>query len=394
MTIKEKRGAHRINSLNLLNYICLDEDKDFVHHGMGRTLNVSQTGILLESNFFLKPRFRLILKIELLDELVDVKGTVVFCHRGDDGNFEAGIRFIDLDERAHNAMREFIRAYRDVVYYERQASENPVDAGKVPFIKGPLFDYSYVADEEKYKEGDQIVEEGSFGTWLWVVLEGAVDIIKSTRQGPVKIARIGDGAFIGSLATFLSRDNVRSATAVAVGDVQLGIIDFERLRKEYLQFSSGFKGLLTCLDRRLRQVSELAAGCSPEKWCQAGFFEERNPLFRQGHKVDQFYQIEKGNAYIVRSTQDGAIGLAVLDEGDLFGDIAFLDLGQELKNAAVYGSEDLEYQAVAIKALKQEFNSCSMTMRNLIRNIAAYIAATSETATRFQINARRNEPSY
>ena len=48
MTTKEKRKHYRVDSLNLLSYTCQDEEGNLVKHGMGRTLNVSESGILLK----------------------------------------------------------------------------------------------------------------------------------------------------------------------------------------------------------------------------------------------------------------------------------------------------------------------------------------------------------
>jgi hypothetical protein len=50
MTSENKRKHERIQSLNL-SYICLDEDANIIKQGMGRTLNISESGILLETHF-------------------------------------------------------------------------------------------------------------------------------------------------------------------------------------------------------------------------------------------------------------------------------------------------------------------------------------------------------
>ena len=50
MTKEEKRKHSRIDSLNLLNYVFSDELGGGLTQGMGRTLNVSESGILLETH--------------------------------------------------------------------------------------------------------------------------------------------------------------------------------------------------------------------------------------------------------------------------------------------------------------------------------------------------------
>ena len=88
--------------------------------------------------------------------------------------------------------------------------------------------YLYVVDEEDFFDGEHIVEEGKHGSWIWVILEGVVDIVKEMDSGTIPIVRIGDGSFIGSMASFLLQGHIRTATAIAVGNVQLGVLDSQR----------------------------------------------------------------------------------------------------------------------------------------------------------------------
>ncbi|MCK5203902.1 MAG: DUF4388 domain-containing protein, partial [Desulfobacterales bacterium] len=50
----------------------------------------------------------------------------------------------------------------------KQQPESSVTSGKLPLIKGPLVDYSYIVDEEGFYDGDEIVQEGNHGDWIWV----------------------------------------------------------------------------------------------------------------------------------------------------------------------------------------------------------------------------------
>ena len=131
--------------------------------------------------------------------------------------------------------------------------ESKTVSGKLPLIKGPLVDYSYVVDEEGFYDGDEIVQEGNHGDWIWVILEGTAEIRKETKGGPIEILRIGDGAFLGSVAALLSGGRVRNATVKAVGNVQLGMLDSQLLANELANVSAEFKSLLTSIDSRLKQ---------------------------------------------------------------------------------------------------------------------------------------------
>jgi len=81
MTSNDKRLHLRIDSLNLLAYSCIDDTGQVVVQGMGRTLNVSQGGILLTP--------------------------------GEDDNYESGIRFHEMDEAAFQILMKYIKAFEE-----------------------------------------------------------------------------------------------------------------------------------------------------------------------------------------------------------------------------------------------------------------------------------------
>ena len=46
---------------------------------------------------------------------------------------------------------------------------------------------SYIAEEMSYSNGDVIIEEGSQGSWIYVILEGSAKVKKRTPRGIVTI---------------------------------------------------------------------------------------------------------------------------------------------------------------------------------------------------------------
>jgi hypothetical protein len=109
MTEEDKRRHPRFASLNL-SYICLDEDQKVVKQGMGRTLNLSESGILLETYFPIAAEHTVLLSIGLADELVDVKGRPAHVSVTGPELYEIGIEFIDPEERVLACVRQFLRA--------------------------------------------------------------------------------------------------------------------------------------------------------------------------------------------------------------------------------------------------------------------------------------------
>ena len=108
MTFKNKRKHQRFESLNL-SYVCLDENKKVVTQGMGRTLNISESGILLETHFPIEPEYLVMLTIGLEEDLLDINGKPIHSRSNDDGKFEVGIEFLDPDKDSILVLKDFIK---------------------------------------------------------------------------------------------------------------------------------------------------------------------------------------------------------------------------------------------------------------------------------------------
>ena len=164
-----------------------------------------------------------------------------------------------------------------------QQTESPVTSGKLPLIKGPLVDYSYIVDEEGFYDGDEIVQEGNHGDWIWVILEGTAEIVKQSDSGPLTLLRIGDGAFLGSVASLLAGGKVRSATVKSVGNVQLGMLDSQLLANELANVSNDFKNMIISIDTRLRQLIEMAVKVNEQSRDIKGFIQGKKQLRLEYH---------------------------------------------------------------------------------------------------------------
>jgi hypothetical protein len=109
MKNQEKRKHRRVSSLNL-SYICLDEEGKVVKQGMCRTLNVSESGLLLETHFPITAEHTVILSLGLEDDLVELKGRPVHVNSRQQGVYEVGIEFVDPPEKALETVQKFIKS--------------------------------------------------------------------------------------------------------------------------------------------------------------------------------------------------------------------------------------------------------------------------------------------
>lgn len=258
-------------------------------------------------------------------------------------------------------------------------ASSPAGAGtQLPVIRGPIIDYMYVVDEEDFADGHEITSEGKHGNWIWVILEGKVDIVKQVDGSVIQLLTLSDGAFVGSTASFLMGGNVRGATAIASGNVQLGVLDSQRLAGEFAQMSTPFKGLVSGLDRRLRSLTDHVVNLRQGKTPDTAMLQSKSVLLKQGDSDERVFSLSEGEAVVVKRVGNAHVPLTTLSTGDIFGRLPFLDIGHEPDAASVIGGEDVKTVALDAGDLRKEFDGLSTTFRNLLEHVATSITVTTK----------------
>ena len=253
---------------------------------------------------------------------------------------------------------------------------------KAPLIKISFVDYMYVVDEEEFFDGERIIEQGKHGNWIWVILEGIVNVVKETPQGKMVIYRLGEGAFVGDIASLLLRDNVRIVTAEAAGNVQLGVLDAQRLTSEFACLDSGLREVIKSLDKRLGNMIS-AVGRLSKIINQDNFFKEKKQVVNHGANDKKLYIIKQGKAYVVRHEDDSFVPMITLETGDIFGNYPFFDFGHEPNGASVYGSKDLEIKALDVNNIQKEYENIPSMFKKIIENVATCISGATILACEF-----------
>jgi CRP-like cAMP-binding protein len=251
----------------------------------------------------------------------------------------------------------------------------------IKVIKGPFVNYAHILEEEDYADGESIVKQGGHGKWIWVVLEGIVNICRETPSGLLTVARIGEGCFVGTITALSIREYARSASATtAEGHVRLGLLDTEYLSREYSSLSPDFKLLLLSLDSRLRQVTDLVVELSMKNKRNKEFIKDKKALLKKGAPEKKAFKINAGELCVIGESKKGPLALFLLEKGDIFGNLPFLDLGHEPRSASVTASEDSSLDEVDVMGLQDEYERLSEVFRNLVFNISTYIFMTTRMA--------------
>jgi hypothetical protein len=111
MSNSERRRYVRPESLNLLDYIVVDEHGVQGEYNMGRTLNISIGGILMETHVRLGVGQQVMITIGLEDELVDVMGRIVHARDHHDGTHHNGIEFFHASVEDRRVINGYVEAF-------------------------------------------------------------------------------------------------------------------------------------------------------------------------------------------------------------------------------------------------------------------------------------------
>ena len=111
MSTREQREAERKESLNLLDYVLVDDNGAPITRGMARTLNVSMKGILLETHIPLKKGQILLIAIGLEDNIVEIKGLVTHADTSGQDKFCSGVEFKKIDQENSGVLQQYLDAF-------------------------------------------------------------------------------------------------------------------------------------------------------------------------------------------------------------------------------------------------------------------------------------------
>lgn len=111
----ERRQKERRYALNFLDYQVISEAGEVVGRGLARTLNVSETGLQLETSQFFDPEQLLRITLGLDNELVQVTGRVVNSRPVTDDLCTSGIMFLEFNEADRRTYHEHFKTLKNAL---------------------------------------------------------------------------------------------------------------------------------------------------------------------------------------------------------------------------------------------------------------------------------------
>jgi CRP/FNR family transcriptional regulator, cyclic AMP receptor protein len=105
-----------------------------------------------------------------------------------------------------------------------------------------------------FKPDQSLFREGEASRCLFIIKRGTVAIRKMKGSAQVEIARVYSNEVLGEVSFF---DRLpRSASAIAVTEVEALVITFDALDKVYAQVPEYLRTIITSLTDRLRKANE------------------------------------------------------------------------------------------------------------------------------------------
>ena len=175
----------------------------------------------------------------------------------------------------------------------------------------------HIASEEIYKDGQVILEEGSSGDWVYIVLSGSVEISKTIEGRKFIITALEPGEVFGELGYLGAMK--RTATARAIGETTVGVIDRSFLDQEFNKLSGPFRSILVAVVKRFRNLIDRACEFSSRK--EARVQKTLSLTFKDRKSFVKAYtdNISKGGLFIMteRPLKQGEQFLLKLQVPDL-----------------------------------------------------------------------------
>ncbi len=102
-----ERGYPRVRHILLTAYQRFDDTGNLEEGSLGRTLNISEGGIMLETASPLPLLSKVEISLALKEEIIEVQGMVVHLRVNDRDRIETGIKFIEISDEARMKIRQF-----------------------------------------------------------------------------------------------------------------------------------------------------------------------------------------------------------------------------------------------------------------------------------------------
>jgi c-di-GMP-binding flagellar brake protein YcgR len=124
-----QRKYARVETCNLISYACLDAEGTMIKQGMGKALDISQNGLMLESSCPIESEYISLVSADPDDRLVGIEGKVAYTRRSRTGAYKIGIRFTGSHEENVQFAASLIKSFH---YRRKKQGAGTTTAARAP----------------------------------------------------------------------------------------------------------------------------------------------------------------------------------------------------------------------------------------------------------------------
>ncbi len=92
-----RRKHIRVKTNNLISHEAIGKNGRVISRSMGKALNVSRSGILLETSYPIVAEGISLMAVDLEENLIEMKGRPIYCRETYTGMYQTGISFIGTE---------------------------------------------------------------------------------------------------------------------------------------------------------------------------------------------------------------------------------------------------------------------------------------------------------
>ena len=107
----DQRKHPRVKTKNLISYVSYDKTGQLTSQGLGKALDISNGGILLETPDPIESGLLSLTATDVENNLIEIDGNVVYCKESSSGRYLSGVSFTGTDEPVAAFVTELIKQY-------------------------------------------------------------------------------------------------------------------------------------------------------------------------------------------------------------------------------------------------------------------------------------------
>lgn len=114
-------------------------------------------------------------------------------------------------------------------------------------------------------------------------------------------------------------------------------------------------------------------------------YADGQEIFAEGSSGDWIYVVLEGRVKIRKKTKKGALAIATLKDGAIFGELVFLQMTRGKRTASVIADGEATVGILDTHRISTELNQVSPMLRKLISKLAEHLEEATEKLARVSI---------